>query len=277
MCLAGHGYEKVLTVKLGGSTMDEESVIHALADDILSLLKRRIAVVIVHGGGKEISREMQNAGIATVKVGGLRVTDDATMAVVEKVMERINDRMCRILQEHSVEAQKVIGADGLLLCKKLPPMTVHEGGVKKQVDLGRVGFVEKVDPEILTTLIEHGAVPVVSPIGRTPDGQVINVNADTAAGSIAGACADEFILLTDVEGVIVPGTDGPRIASKLDLHQVNKFIDAGVIREGMMPKVEACVNAIENGVKSARIVYGLGEHPLLEAMSPEPIGTQIVP
>jgi len=264
-------------VKLGGSAMDEESVIHVLAEDISSLLKQKLMFVIVHGGGKEISREMEVAGIVPIKVGGLRVTDAATMDIVERVMGRINERICQIFQEHGVKAEKVAGSDGLLQSKKLPPMAVHKGGVKRLVDLGMVGFVEKVHPEKLEALMGSGIIPIVSPIGRTAEGQVLNVNADTAAGSIAGACAEEFILLTDVEGVIVPGTDGPRIAEKLTLHQINKLIDARAIREGMLPKLEACVSAIENGVKSTRIVYGLGEHPLLDAMSPEPIGTQIVP
>jgi acetylglutamate kinase len=272
-----HTYAKAVVVKLGGSAMDEESVVHVLAEDISSLLKQKMMFVIVHGGGKEISREMEAAGIAPTKVGGLRVTDGPTMDIVEHVMERINDRICRVFQEHGVKAQKVLGSDGLLLCRKLPPMTVHEGGVKKLVDLGKVGFVEKVHPDKLEALMRSGIIPIVTPIGRDAEGQVLNVNADTAAGSIAGACAQEFILLTDVEGVIVPGTDGPRIADKLNLHQINKLIEAGAIREGMLPKLEACVGAIDNGVKSTRIVYGLGEHPLLGAMSSEPAGTQIVP
>jgi len=277
ICSTNHIYEKAVVVKLGGSAMDDEAVIHVLAEDISSLLKQKLMFVVVHGGGKAISREMEIAGIAPIKVGGLRVTDGATMDIVERVMGRINERICQIFQEHGVKAQKVIGSDGPLLCKKLPPMTVHEGGVKRLVDLGMVGFVEKVHPEKLEALMGSGIIPIVSPIGRTAEGQVLNVNADTAAGSIAGACAEEFILLTDVEGVIVPGTDGPSIADKLTLHQINKLIDAGAIREGMLPKLEACVSAIENGVKSTRIVYGLGEHPLLDAMSPEPPGTQIVP
>lgn len=277
MHLLAHPYDKTVTVKLGGSAMDDEEVIHRLAEDMSSLLEQRMMFVIVHGGGKEITKEMEAAGMAPVKVGGLRATDDATMAIVERVMERINDRTCQIFKEHGVRAEKVLGSDGLLLCKKLPPMTIHEKGQKKTVDLGRVGYVEKVFPEKLLSILRSGTVAIVSPFGRAPEGQTLNVNADTAAGSIAGACTDEFVLLTDVEGVIVPGTDGPYIAGKLTLHQVNKFIEAGVIKEGMLPKVEACVSAIQSGVKSTRIVYALGEHPLIDAMSPEPIGTQILP
>jgi len=277
ICSTNFTFEKVVVVKLGGSAMDEDSVIHVLAEDISSLLKQNLMFVVVHGGGKDISREMETAGIAPVKIGGLRVTDCATMDIVERVMERINDHMCKVFEEHGVKAQKVLGSDGLLACKKLPPMTVHEGGTKRLVDLGLVGFVEKVHPEAIEALLKSGTIPIISPIGRTSEGQILNVNADTAAGSIAGACAEEFILMTDVEGVIIPGTDGPRIADKLTLHQINKLIEAGAIREGMLPKLEACVGAIDNGVKSTRIVYGLGEHPLLDALSPEPAGTQIVP
>lgn len=270
-------FDKVITVKLGGSAMDEDRAIHDLAEDISALVKKKLMFVVVHGGGKEISREMVRSGIAPEKVAGLRITDDATMKIVEKVMGEINDRICGIFEEHRVQSRKVLGSEGLLECRKLPPKIVHEGNVRRQVDLGRVGFVEKVHSEKISGLIQSSVVPIVSPIGRTLEGLTMNVNADTAAGSIAAACSDEFLLLTDVEGVIVPGTDGPYVAKELTLHQINKLIDAGVITEGMLPKVEACISAIENGIKSTRIAYGLADHPLLDATSAEPIGTMILP
>ena len=269
--------DRMITVKLGGSAMDDENVVHQLAEDISSSAQAKTRFIIVHGGGKAISRESEARGIKTIKVAGLRITDDATMSVVESVMSKTNDAICSTLREHGIKAEKLLGSDGLLLCRKMAPAVVKEQGGEKKVDLGRVGYVEKVFPGKLKKIIDAGAVPVVSPYGRTNEGVTLNVNADTAAGSIAGACSDEFILLTDVEGVIVPGTDETRIARTLTLGQVRKLIDAGIIREGMLPKVEACTHAIKSGVKVARIVNGLGDHPLKAVLSGEEIGTQIVP
>jgi len=268
---------KVMTVKLGGSAMDDDNVVHQLAEDISSFSESLVQFIVVHGGGKAISREMDAKGIRTAKVSGLRITDDATMAIVEAVMEKTNDAICAVFKEHGVRAKKVLGSDGLLQCKKIAPATAIEGGRERKVDLGRVGSVVKVFPEKIDMVLRAGAVPVVSPYGRTPEGITMNVNADTAAGSIAGACSDEFVLLTDVEGVIVPGTDEVRIASSLTIEQVGRLIGAGVIRDGMLPKVEACTHAVKSGVKAARIVNGLGEHPLKAILEGEAIGTQILP
>lgn len=268
---------RVVTVKLGGSAMDDEIVVHQLAEDISFLISPQLNFIVVHGGGKEISREMEIQGIKTVKVAGLRITDDATMAIVERVMSRINDRICGIFAEHSVRTEKVMGSDGLLLCKKLAPVAISQKGQKEHVDLGRVGEVERVFPEPLRRIIGKSIVPIVAPLGRSSDGLALNVNADTAAGSIAGASSDEFILLTDVEGVIVPGTDVVRVAESLRISDIRKLIEVGVIREGMLPKVEACIHAIESGVKSAMIINGLGDHPLKAALAGERIGTRILP
>jgi acetylglutamate kinase len=272
--MAGGNVKKIITIKLGGSAMDDDNVVHQLAEDISS---GAAAFIVVHGGGKAISREMDAKGIKTAKVSGLRITDDATMAVVEEVMAKTNEAICRTLGEHGVKAAKILGSDGLLLCKKMPPAKVKEGGREKKIDLGRVGSIEKVFPEKLMKLLGAGTVPVVSPYGRTAGGLTMNVNADTAAGSIAGACSDEFILLTDVEGVIVPGTDEMHIARSLTLAQIGKLVEAGVIKDGMLPKVEACTHAVKSGVKVARIVNGLGDHPLKAVLSGAEIGTQIVP
>ena len=268
---------RTITVKLGGSAMDDDDVVHQLAEDISSFSPAKTRFIIVHGGGKAISRETEARGIKTTKVSGLRITDDATMQVVEAVMSKTNDAICDILKEHGMNAQKVLGSDGLLLCKKIAPATATEKGCEKKIDLGRVGSVEKVFPDQIRKILAAGGIPVISPYGRTKEGITLNVNADTAAGSIAGACSDEFMLLTDVEGIIVPGTDETRIARTLTLGQIGELIGAGVIRDGMLPKVEACTHAIKSGVKVARIVSGLVDHPLKAVLSGEEIGTQIVP
>lgn len=274
--MAGISAGRTITVKLGGSAMDDDDVVHQLAEDVSSL-QGQMKFIVVHGGGKAISREMDAKGIKTVKVAGLRITDDATMAVVESVMEKTNDAICAIFKEHGVKAQKVLGSDGLIQCSKMQPADVKEGWSARKVDLGRVGSVDKVFPEKLAPILSAGIVPVVSPYGRMPDGTTMNVNADTAAGSIAGACSDEFVLLTDVEGVIVPGTDEVRVVKSLTIDQTRQMISAGVIRDGMLPKIEACTHAIKSGVKVAMIVNGLGEHPLKAALAGEGTGTRILP
>jgi len=269
-------FDLIITVKLGGSAMDDDDVVHQLAEDV-SEAGAKIGFIIVHGGGKAITREMDARGIKTVKVAGLRVTDDASMSVVESVMGKTNDSICAIFKEHGVKAVKVIGSDGLIESEKMPPMRAIEGGQEKTVDLGRVGSVSKINPEKIEDALANGSIPVVSPYGRTKSGITLNINADTAAGSIAGACSDEFILLTDVEGIIVPGTDTVSVASELTLKQIAKLIGSGVIRDGMLPKVEACEHAIKSGVKSARILNGLGEHPLRAVLAGGDIGTLILP
>jgi acetylglutamate kinase len=269
-------FERIITVKLGGSAMDDDDVVHQLAEDV-SEADPKIGFIIVHGGGKAITREMDARGIKTVKVAGLRVTDDASMSVVESVMGKTNDSICAILKEHGAKAVKIIGSDGLIESEKMPPAKAKEGGQDKTVDLGRVGSVSKINPGEIEDALAKGSIPVVSPYGRTKGGLTLNINADTAAGSIAGACSDEFILLTDVEGIIVPGTDVVNVASELTLKQIAKLIGSGVIKDGMLPKVEACEHAIKSGVKSARIVNGLGEHPLKSVLAGEEIGTLILP
>ncbi len=267
---------KVITVKLGGSTIDSEEVLHQLAEDIGYLSEQQLTFVVVHGAGKEISREMESSGIRPVKIAGLRVTDNATMTVVERVMNLVNDRICSILQGHGLPAEKVLGVDGLLLCKKLTSVKDDENGIEREVDLGRVGFVERVFPEILENLLNDGKTPVVAPYGCDAEGLSFNINADTAAGSIAGACSDEFILLTDVDGVVISTSGKPQIAKSLTVSEVKKLIEAEIIQGGMLPKVEACIHALDSGVKVARIVNGFADHPLRATVLQAAIGTRII-
>ena len=269
-------YAKIITVKLGGSAMDEEKVIHQLAEDISFLLKKKIGFIIVHGGGKEISREMEAKGITPKKIAGLRVTDDATMTIVERAMKKINSQICEIVEKYGVPASPVMGASGLLLCERLPPASSIEAGIAEKVDLGRVGKVIKVNAKHLKDLIGKGAVPIVAPYGIDAKGITLNVNADSAAGSIAGACSDEFVLLTDVDGILINVSGKSMIQKMLSVTDVQRLMRDGVLREGMIPKAEACMNALASGVKRARIVNGLKDHPLMAAFSDESLGTTIV-
>lgn len=267
---------RTVTVKLGGSAIDDEKVIHELAEDVAALLESGFRFIIVHGGGKAISREMEAAGISPVKVAGLRVTDDATMTVVEQVMIRINEKICAIFRQHGVVAKSVLGASGLLSCVRLSVSRRSDDGTDEPIDLGRVGRVRSVNPIELNEILSRGGTAIVAPYGRDDSGQTLNINADTAAGSIAGATSEEFVLITDVDGVRLQGDSCAQIAETLNIQEIERLIDGGVIREGMLPKVEACVHAIESGVKIARIVNGFGAAPLRSALSEQHKGTSIV-
>ena len=276
MLLTSVSKNKVVTIKLGGSAMDETSVIHQLAQDISVLKKDSMDFIVVHGGGKGITREMEARRVKPKKIAGLRVTDDATMSIVESVMKKINAQICNIFESNRVAVKPVIGSDGLLICEKLPPAVSVESGKEKKIDLGRVGIVTKVVEEYLLDAIENDIVPIVAPYGRGYDGVTLNVNADSAAGSIAGVSSDEFILLTDVDGIIVGSAAGQKIAEILTISEISNLKKEGVIRDGMIPKAEACIHAIESGVKSARIVNGLNSHPLLRIFKEKDVGTRIL-
>lgn len=268
--------QHIVTVKLGGSTTDERGVIEHLSQDVAQLRQAGYTFIIVHGGGKEISREMDARGIRPKKVAGLRITDDATMEVVELVMNRMNDQICSIMRSLGLPAVKVIGADGLLICDRKGPVPSEENGENVPVDLKRVGSVRQVRPEVLSDIIGQGKVPIVAPYGRGDDGMALNVNADTAAGSIAGATSEELILLTDVDGVVLSAAEG-RLAETLTIAETMELIDSGTIHGGMIPKIEACIHAIRCGVSAARIVNGFADHPLKRTFSEDSIGTKIIP
>lgn len=268
--------QKIVTVKLGGSTMDDERVIHQLAEDVFHLQKGSLRFVVVHGGGKEITRRMSDAGLSTKKVSGLRITDDPTMEIVEQVMRETNKEICVIFRGSGLIPAPIVGSDGLLICKKKPPVKVKDGNSESLVDLGRVGSVAKVEPSIVLDAIGKGRVPIIAPLGRDESGMTLNVNADTAAGSIAGACSEEFVLLTDVDGIFLPDSGRMRVVSELRTSEVMALIEEGVITGGMLPKVEACMHALKSGVKMARIVNGTRQHALKSAFAGGAVGTRIL-
>ncbi|MEM2839679.1 MAG: acetylglutamate kinase [Thermoplasmata archaeon] len=267
---------KIVTVKLGGSTMDDEGVIHRLAEDVRYLQKSSLRFVIVHGGGKEITRRMSDAGIETKKVSGLRITDEATMEIVEQVMREINKDICRIFEASGLIPEPAIGSDGLLICEKKPPVKVGNGLSESLVDLGRVGSVVKVESGIILDAIGRGHVPIIAPLGKDASGKTLNINADTAAGSIAGACSEEFVLMTDVDGILLADSEGMRVVSELRASEIPILIEKGIITEGMLPKVEACLHALKSGVRTARIVNGTRQHALKSAFEDGAVGTKIL-
>jgi acetylglutamate kinase len=259
--------DKTLVIKYGGSAMSETELRASFAVDVVLLEAIGLRPVIVHGGGPQIGAALGRLGVEPRFVGGLRVTDDQTMEVVEMVLGgTVNREIVSLIQQGGGEAIGLTGSDGgmLRVTRRLEP----------DRDLGRVGRVEAVDPAPIAAVVESGYVPVIAPIGVDADGVTHNVNADEAAGAIAQALgAEKLILLTDVEGV--KDASG-RLVAQLSCAEVGKLVEEGTIRDGMIPKVECCAAAVQAGVARAHIVDGRVLHAvLLEIFTDGGVGTLI--
>jgi acetylglutamate kinase len=235
-----------------------------------------VNAVIVHGGGPQINETLKRYGIVSEFVRGMRVTDEATMAVVEMVLTgQVNKEVVGYLNQHGGRAVGLSGKDGnLLLCEKMLQEIRNDDGSVETVDIGYVGNVVKVNQELIQTL-EHGKfLPVIAPVGVGVNGESYNVNADLVAGKVAGALrAEKLMLLTDVAGV--KDKQGELISS-IPLAGVAPLVDDGTISGGMIPKVECCVDAINDGAKKAHIVDGRVKHAvLLEIFTDVGVGTEI--
>jgi acetylglutamate kinase len=237
--------------------------------------------VVVHGGGPEISKAMELAGLKPTFVGGLRVTDQETMKIVEMVLVgRINQELVALINRHGGLAVGLSGKDGGLIRAKKSgpvhaghPMPDRPGG--QDIDLGYVGDVVGVNERILRALERDGFTPVVAPTGVDDAGITYNINADLAAGEIAGALgAEKLILLTDTDGIL---DKGGRLLPTLNRDEIKRLIADGIISEGMLPKVQACLAALDGGVGKTHIINGTIPHALLlEIFTPEGIGTEII-
>ncbi|MDE0910022.1 MAG: acetylglutamate kinase [Myxococcota bacterium] len=261
---------KTIIIKYGGHAMKDLALRRSFATDVVLLKHIGVRPVIVHGGGPQIEATLDRLGKKSEFVGGLRVTDDETMEVVEMVLGgTVNREIVELIQQAGASAVGLTGSDGALL-------RVRE----KLVDgksLGRVGEIVSVDPTVIEAVAESGFVPVVAPIGADKDGLTYNVNADEAAGAIAGKLrAEKLILLTDVDGVLDP--QGERL-STLSVEEVRKHIDEGTIKGGMIPKVRCCIDALTRGVSRTHIVDGRVLHAvLLEIFTDDAgVGTLLVP
>jgi acetylglutamate kinase len=256
-----------VVVKYGGSSMTPEGE-GTLIEDVALLHRAGVRVVLVHGGGPEISELLERLGVPGRFVDGLRVTDEPTMRVVEMVLGGgINKRLVGRLQAFGARAVGLSGKDGDLL-QAVP----HE-----RAELGLVGRVAAVDTLVLTTLLDGGFVPVIAPLARGEGGATYNVNADLAAAAIAGAlAAEKFLLLTDVPGVLDHRGGASKLVSELGPAQARELIREGVISGGMIPKVEACLSALDRGVSSAHVLSAATPRALLlELFTDAGIGTMI--
>lgn len=263
-------YGKTIVVKYGGNAMIDEQLKMQVMQDIALLHYVGIRTILVHGGGPEISAMMKQMGHEPTFVGGLRVTDAATMEIVEMVLTgRTNKGIVSLLNKQGAKAVGLSGKDAnLILAYKLE---------SPHGDLGFVGEVAQVNPEILNLLSESGYVPVVSSVAIGPDGASYNVNADHVAGHIAAAVgAAKLVLLTDVEGLYADYSDKSSLIQRMDTDQAAEMIASGAAERGMIPKLEACIAAIEGGVNRAHLIDGRQPHSLLiEIFTDTGIGTMI--
>jgi len=264
-----HG--KVLVIKYGGHAMINEELKEALIKDIILMKLVGMHPVLVHGGGPDITSMLQKLGVESRFVGGQRVTDDQTMEVVEMVLGgKLNKELVALINKHGGRAVGLTGQDASLL------QAVPRKGPQGE-DLGRVGEVVRVQPDLVLNLISQGYIPVIAPIAVDSEGKSYNVDADYVAGQLAGALqADKFILLTDVPGILRNLNDRSSLLSEVTLAQIEELRAEGVISGGMLPKVECCAAAIRAGVERAHIIDGRIPHGiLLEIFTDGGIGTMV--
>lgn len=262
---------KTFVIKYGGKAMTEATLKEWFAEDVVLMKYVGIHPVIVHGGGPQINQMMKRLGKEPRFVKGVRVTDSETMEIVEMVLGGvINKEIVSLINRHGGKAVGLTGKDGKLF-------TADRLGKESSKDLamGMVGQIKTVDPKVLQDLHESGFIPVIAPIAFGEKGESYNINADLVAGAIASAIqAEKFLVLTDVKGI---QDERKKLRSTLSRKEVGQFIKKGVISEGMLPKVEACLSALDGGVKKAHIIDGRLTHALLlEIFTDKGVGTEVV-
>ncbi|MCD6416152.1 MAG: acetylglutamate kinase [Planctomycetes bacterium] len=266
---------KPVVIKFGGNAMQSDATLADALEDIVFLAAIGIRAVVVHGGGPQISRAMAEAGLSPQFVRGHRVTDAQTLQLVVRVLGRqVNQRLVRGIEEHGGVACSTFQRGRSLL--RVRKKTTDDQ--QQPIDLGYVGEVVSVEPRSLLQITAEGAIAVVPPIGQDDAGQLYNVNADAAAGAVAAALqAEKLVLLSNVHGIRGDSGDPHSFLSTVNEQQVKSLIAAGVIRGGMLPKVGACLRALDAGVRKAHIIDGRLEHSLLlEIFTDKGVGTQIL-
>ena len=261
---------KTVVVKYGGSAMLDENLKYNVIKDVAMLKLVGMKPVIVHGGGKEISKWVEKVGKEAEFINGLCVTDAETMEIAEMVLGKVNKSLVSLMQKIGLKAVGISGKDGGMFTvkKKFP------GGK----DIGYVGEITNVDTSILTSLIEDDFIPVIAPIGVDENYEDYNINADDAACAVATALeAEKLVFLTDIEGVFIDPTDKSTLISEMDIHEAKDIIEKGVVGGGMLPKLNNCIAAMENGVSRVHILDGRLQHCLLlEFFTQKGIGTAIL-
>jgi acetylglutamate kinase len=271
-------YGKTIVIKYGGNAMVSDDLKENFALDIVMMKYIGINPVVVHGGGPQIDKTLKALGIQSQFIEGQRVTSKETIDVVEMVLGgKVNKEIVSLINRHGGSAVGITGKDGdLILAKRHKKMKQSpETDRPEIIDLGLVGEITEVNPRILETLDQSGFIPVIAPIGKGEDGETLNINADFVAAAIASALkAEKLILMTDTEGV---KNKAGKLQTGLSRKNVSDMIKSKVIRDGMLPKVNCCLEALKSGVHKTHIIDGRVRHALLlEIFTAEGIGTQIV-
>ena len=261
---------KIIVVKYGGSAMIDEMLQKRVIEDVALLKLVGFKPIIVHGGGKEISKWVERSGMEPKFVKGLRVTDKNTMEIAEMVLNRVNKNLVRMVEELGVRAIGICGKDGGLL--------KVEKKYADGTDIGYVGQIREVNPQIIYDLLEKDFIPIICPIGMDDEYETYNINADDAADAVARTIgAEKLAFLTDIEGVYKNPNDPTTRISRLTVQEAKDLIAEGYIGGGMLPKLQNCIEAIESGVKRVHILDGRIPHCLLlEIFTDRGIGTAIV-
>jgi len=269
-------YDRIVVVKIGGSLMDDRDAERQLLRDVVFMNYVGMQPIIVHGGGKEISAAMDEAGLEPHFVEGLRYTDERTLAIAEHVLcGRINKRLVTGLQEFGCNA---VGLHSLSSCVLFAVRLFLEGDNRRRIDVGFVGKVTEVNAQILRLLVQADTIPVIAPIARDRAGGRLNINADSAAGEVAAAVkAEKLVMLSDTHGIRADVQDPNSYFPSLTRAQVEQLVQEGVIHQGMLPKVQACLRALKAGVAKAHIIDGRLAHSLLlEIFTDKGVGTEIL-
>ena len=271
--------DKTIVVKYGGNAMLNDELKNKVLQDILFLQYAGMRPVVVHGGGPEISRQLEQAGKKSEFVGGLRVTDAESAAIAEMALVgKINTDLVGRLNALGGKAVGLNGKDANLLKAKKYLADVYENGEVNLVDIGFVGSVKEVNTDLINCLLDGGYIPVIAPTGVGDEGETYNINADVAAGEIAGALkAEKLLVLTDVRGIYSAYPDESSFISTLTFEKAHELILKGSIDGGMIPKVRSCIKALSGGAKKTHIIAGRAEHSILmELFSDKGVGTEVV-
>lgn len=267
---------KIVVVKLGGSILDDIELQKNLLTDVVFMATVGIKPILVHGGGKAITAAMNEAGLEPVWVHGRRYTDERTLTIAEHTLvNKVNKPICDTLTELGVKA---MGLHSLSSCAVFAESLRLEGEDGRKLDLGLVGKTTEINADLLATLCHSDVIPVIAPVARAKTGGKLNVNADSVAGHVAAAVQSEkLVVLSDTHGIRTDVEDPESWISTIDEVKISEMVADGTISSGMMPKVEACVTALNGGVGKAHIIDGRIPHSLLlEIYTDKGIGTQIV-
>jgi acetylglutamate kinase len=268
--------EKIVVVKLGGSFMDNDDEFRQVLTDIVFMQAVGMRPIVVHGGGKAITHAMKKAGLQAQFVQGRRYTDERTLAIAEHVL-------CNDINGFIVSTINVLGGKSMPLTSLTSTALFAEkmfltGANGEHIDIGQVGQVTWVNAALLQALCQADFIPVIAPIARDAAGEKLNVNADTAAGHVAAACkAEKMVLVSDTHGIRAKKDDANSLLRSITKSQIQNLVKGGEIGEGMLPKVESCIIALDGGVKKAHIIDGRFPHSLLlEIYSDQGVGTEIL-